>query len=64
MVEGTVAYGIIFAAISKLCIVIWMGFDKILRSFPFPFFVIIIISIGYFGFDVKKLVKGAFLSWL
>lgn len=64
MVEGTVASGIMFAAISKLSIVIRMGFDKIFRPFLILFFVIIIIFIGYFGFEVKKFLKGAFLSWL
>lgn len=57
------ASGIMFAARSELCIVIWMGFVKLLRSISFLFF-IIIFFLGYLGFNVKKFVKGALLSWL
>ena len=61
MIEGTMASGIMFAARSELCIVIWMGFVKLLRSISILFF-IIIFFLGYLGFNVKKFVKGALLS--
>lgn len=63
MIEGTMALGIMLVAISKLCIVIWTGFIKLLRSFLI-LYIIYIIFIRYFGFDVEKVIKKAFPSWL
>lgn len=34
-IEGTMTMGIMSAAMSKLCIVIWMDFIELLRSFLF-----------------------------